>query len=202
MVKTCTFDRLPVATQRPEPLTTHCFCCTTCCRICFWRLAVAHPQPLPSKKIVGNMSPEFVEERRLQLQTFLNGVVFHLKLSRSFDLTSFLSASTDGLEAAKALCEPDKPGMVQSVSGWFKSGAWFKSNRPHPALAELQASDNFREVRQRMDAYEGHLKKLTALCEKVVKVNRGTCAVSGRPWLTRGSTRGLQYWSCPLPFRH
>lgn len=129
--------------------------------------------PLPTKKIMGNLSPDFVEERRLGLQQFLNGIIYHPKLSKSYDLKTFLSASGDGLEAGKALSERPQPGLLKSMWGGVRS-AWRArtGSAPHPVVAEIAANDSFKEISQRLDVYEGHLKKVTSLCEKCVKVDR------------------------------
>lgn len=73
-------------------------------RLCTIYPGVVIP-PVPGKRIVGNMEDSFVEARRQALMEYLSRVVHHPRLVQSFDVSTFLTASTDGLEALKSIIE-------------------------------------------------------------------------------------------------
>ncbi|XP_064641585.1 sorting nexin-16-like isoform X1 [Lineus longissimus] len=65
---------------------------------------------LPPKKWFGNFNPDFLEDRQLGLQAFLNNIVGHRDVSNSAPVRDFLCLDDppgphDSLEESRALCE-------------------------------------------------------------------------------------------------
>lgn len=48
------------------------------------------PHKFPGKKIVGNMDPQSIDQRHMQLQTWMNKVLAHSELGRSKEIVQFL----------------------------------------------------------------------------------------------------------------
>jgi len=76
---------------------------------------------LPKKRVYGNFEPVFVEERRLELQLFLNYVIRHPLLTKSLELEIFLSASRQGLADAQDLTASSAESVVVASSSTVTS---------------------------------------------------------------------------------
>jgi len=59
--------------------------------------------PLPGKRLFGNMSAGFVEDRRLALEAFLDHVARHPKLASCFEVCTMLEATTEGFAVVRAM---------------------------------------------------------------------------------------------------
>ena len=64
--------------------------------------------PLPPTKTFGNLEPLFIKERQAELEFFLQSVVQHPILQKSFFLKTFLVASRRGLDAAMNMTEESR----------------------------------------------------------------------------------------------
>ncbi|CAM9414245.1 unnamed protein product [Phaeothamnion confervicola] len=70
---------------------------------CFSRIGGTLLPPLPEKRIIGNANETFIAERTKWLERYIARVTRHPLLRPSFELQVFLTASPQGLAAAKAL---------------------------------------------------------------------------------------------------
>jgi len=104
--------------------------------------------PLPTKKYVGNFDSNFIEERRLDLQYYIDNLARHSKLSNTLEVQVMLDATRAGLHAFKNLVEKDLIAftfMNRSV------------NEKHE-LYSRGGNDNNNECDASFD-YEGSLKE-------------------------------------------
>ena len=70
---------------------------------------------LPAKRLYGNMDPHFIEERRMELQLFLNYILRHPLMSQCLELEIFLTASRKGIQDAQIVA-PSSDTIVKSVT--------------------------------------------------------------------------------------
>ena len=73
--------------------------------------------PLPRSKPFGNMEPSFIKERQAELEFFLQSVVLHPILQKSFFLKTFLISSRRGIDAAVNITEESKRTLAAVVEG-------------------------------------------------------------------------------------
>lgn len=89
--------------------------------------------PIPEKRWTGNMDETFVEERRLSLEHFINEVCSHDKLVSTLELQILLTASNEGLIAARELLPIQSyfhlpsTSTVASIWGTMKDGLIYAS---------------------------------------------------------------------------
>jgi len=69
----------------------------------------------PAKRLVGNTDADFVRERMLGLETFVDRVAHHAVLNLSLDLLVFLDATDAGVEAAKRYIEEKEAEDAESM---------------------------------------------------------------------------------------
>jgi len=128
--------------------------------------------PLPSKNVPGNIDIKFIQERKVELQLFLNDVIKH-PLLRNFDLfVAFLSLPVkDWEEKTKAIGKTSIAVLASKVEKSIKTNI-FEELGQYQTI-EGQAKLLFTNpTRQYCDKLDGSCKGLNDCYKELREVNR------------------------------
>jgi len=146
--------------------------------------------PLPEKQPVGRFSPEFVQERRMQLERFLRRLAVHPELADATALDTFLRADDVSFAAAKNSKKTPPPlqaSMLMSQSMMMpntppkKEGfkRWFAETKTSMTgdLVKSPDDDIFEEITRYVSQLDAQMKNIsqqaTGLVRKGKEVGNG-----------------------------
>ena len=113
--------------------------------------------PLPDKQAVARFSPEFIEERRRQLERFLRRVSVHPELYDAPSLDTFLRADDLAFHAAKSSKGQTADRMIMSIAQPSSS-----SSSNHPMASSL---DPYQQQPVKKDGFKKYSERtFSALC--------------------------------------
>lgn len=118
--------------------------------------------PLPAKKLSGNTDPEFILERKYELQMFLNDVLRH-PLLKNYDLfLKFISLSNkdweDRVKLFGKIVIPREVGQYDTIEG----------------TAKVLYSDSTKEYCERLSSYTKDLKEMYQELRAINRTIAGT----------------------------
>ena len=157
-------------------------------RLCRRYIGLVIPK-LPVKRLYGNMDPNFIEERRMELQLFLNYVLRHPVMNKSIELETFLTASRKGIQDVQ-LIAPNST-IIKSVTSnaWnsiksvFGGGSRNSSSSSHSSNSHIPESKEYHRVRdaaEEMNIVSKPLRRVIAATETWIKSERSIHVASTR----------------------
>lgn len=138
------------------------------------RLTERFPQcmvpPLPEKQFSGRFASDFVETRRLALQTFFNEIVKQKELATSVDLMIFLCSSDKGLAQAQTIMGSlEKMNLVTAMKNIGQSVAGAVSGQQGVISDEDR---EFKEVEVELDQFKRYIGSVHETTNQIVSKNK------------------------------
>lgn len=138
------------------------------------RLSERFPQcmvpPLPEKQFSGRFASDFVETRRLALQTFFNEVVRQKELATSVDLMIFLCTSDKGLAQAQTIMGSlEKMNLVTAMKNIGQSVAGAVSGQQGMISEEDR---EFKEVEVELDQFKRYIGSVHETTNQIVSKSK------------------------------
>ncbi|ORX92861.1 Vps5-domain-containing protein [Basidiobolus meristosporus CBS 931.73] len=142
------------------------------------QLANNHPgviiPPVPEKHALGRFQDEFVETRRIALETFLQKIAAHPKLKKDPDFLLFMESERFGSEMKERKNTGSK-GLMKVFGEAVSSATNF--------LKFVESDEWIEKKRAQIDVLESQLKPLSKVFENYVKHRKGMCAYLGGTYL-------------------
>lgn len=172
------------------------------------RLTERYPEilipPLPEKQVNGRFASDFIETRRLALQTFFNNIISIKELEESVDVMVFLTASSKGIEGATSIMTGiDKMGFVdtlKSVGGMVTNMGGKQVDEEDQEFADIDVElDKFHySINNVQEGITGMINKQKAVATQIDTVATGFSTLAD---ISEDAPEENDYWSkCSTSF--
>jgi len=130
--------------------------------------------PLPEKQVTGRFTDQFIENRRSNLEKFLNRTACHPELLQSEDFRLFLEADDKQLKRRREIEKQSSRSSIGATFGaLFESVQQFSSSLTQSTTVPKTPADlEFDEVSVYVDGLEGKMQVVYEKTQKLVKRNR------------------------------